>query len=493
MPQSTNRRFLYRLFVPTFVTNLLVGCGGGSPPGPTATNPPAVVAHTSVTFLVSSTVSDRVVRASLTLNSLTLTDAAGAAVTVLSAPQRVEFVHLNGAMESLVTVAVPQGRYTSATATLGESALDCILLGQTGGIASGSYSQVAATPTITLPEPIVVSDTPMALMLNLMVSPSQAASACDGLYAAQPPNPAETITPAFNLTGYAVAAQPANTYNITETNLIGVVSAITANGGGFSVAATDGPAWSVATNDSTVFQGVSGFSNLAAGMPVNFDAALQADGSLLASRVEVTDMNTTNLTITRGPSVYLSAAEPEMDLLITQSAGPLFGAGEPQGTWSFGFGTDTSFQVSAQLGNLSSLPFSPLFNAGNMVAGQAIFISTHAAEFPDAPDLVAATTVTLVPQTINGTVTDVSSGGSFSTYTVALASYAMFTALAHQPGQTTILANPGSVVVYVDGNTRTLNTAPLAVGSLLRFNGLVFNDNGTLRMDCAEVLDGVAL
>jgi len=28
--------------------------------------------------------------------------------------------------------------------------------------------------------------------------------------------------------------------------------------------------------------------------------------------------------------------------------------------------------------------------------------------------------------------------------------------------------------------------------SLLRFNGLVFNDNGTLRMDCAQIDDGVA-
>jgi len=442
---------------------------------------------------VSSTVNDRVVRASLTLNSLTLIDAAGAAVTVLSAPQRVEFVHLNGAVESLVTVPVPQGRYTSASATLGNSAFGCILLGPTGGIVSGSFSVVAATPTVTLPEPIVVSDTPMTLMLNLVVSPSQGAAVCDGLYADQPPSPAETIIPAFNLTGYAATGQPANTDNVKETNLIGVVSAITVNGSGFSVTATDGPAWSVATNDSTVFQGVSGLSILAAGMPVNFDAALQADGSLLASRVEVTDTNTTNLTILRGPSVYLSAAEPEMGLFITQSAGPLFAGSEAEGTWTFGFGADTSFQVSAQLSNLSSLPFSPVFNAGNIVAGQGVYISTHAAAFPDAPDLVAATTVTLVAQTINGTVTDVSSAGSFSTYTVALASYATFAALAQQAGQTTILANPGSVVVYVDGNTRTLNTAPLAVGSLLRFNGLVFNDNGTLRMDCAEVSDGVEL
>jgi len=31
----------------------------------------------------------------------------------------------------------------------------------------------------------------------------------------------------------------------------------------------------------------------------------------------------------------------------------------------------------------------------------------------------------------------------------------------------------------------------LAPGSTLRFYGLVFNDNGTLRMDCAQVNDGV--
>ena len=36
-----------------------------------------------------------------------------------------------------------------------------------------------------------------------------------------------------------------------------------------------------------------------------------------------------------------------------------------------------------------------------------------------------------------------------------------------------------------------LNTQPLAAGSTLRFYGLVFNDNGTLRMDCAQINDGV--
>jgi len=36
-----------------------------------------------------------------------------------------------------------------------------------------------------------------------------------------------------------------------------------------------------------------------------------------------------------------------------------------------------------------------------------------------------------------------------------------------------------------------LNSSAVAVGSVVRFYGLLFNDSGTLRMDCAQVNDGV--
>jgi hypothetical protein len=65
--------------------------------------------------------------------------------------------------------------------------------------------------------------------------------------------------------------------------------------------------------------------------------------------------------------------------------------------------------------------------------------------------------------------------------------------LAVQPGQITVLTDPSNVVVYANGNTQLLNTKPLAVGSVVRFNGMLFNDNGTLRMDCGQVNDGVAV
>ena len=149
-----------------------------------------------------------------------------------------------------------------------------------------------------------------------------------------------------------------------------------------------------------------------------------------------------------------------------------------------------AFQISGQLANLENLLFVPSFNASNMVPGQNVYLSLAAyswsVPYPDA------TTMTLMPQTIDGTVVASSTAGNFTDYTVSLASYDLFPMLAVLPGQTTVENNPSEVEVYVDDNTQKVNSQPLAAGSTLRFYGIVFNDNGTLRMDCAQVNDGVA-
>ncbi len=75
---------------------------------------------------------------------------------------------------------------------------------------------------------------------------------------------------------------------------------------------------------------------------------------------------------------------------------------------------------------------------------------------------------------------------------LSFATYDLFPDLAGQPGQATLLTNPNTVVVYVDSHTQQLNSNPVANGSVVRFNGLIFNGNGTLRMDGALTSDGVA-
>jgi hypothetical protein len=124
-----------------------------------------------------------------------------------------------------------------------------------------------------------------------------------------------------------------------------------------------------------------------------------------------------------------------------------------------------------------------------MVAGQYVYVSSQDLSYFGGV-YTPATTIVLMPQTINGTVLGSAKSGNFTDYTVSLASYDLFSMLAVQPGQTTLLSNPSEVEVYVDSNSQILNSQPLASGSTLRFYGLVFNDNGTLRMDCARVSDG---
>lgn len=46
------------------------------------------------------------------------------------------------------------------------------------------------------------------------------------------------------------------------------------------------------------------------------------------------------------------------------------------------------------------------------------------------------------------------------------------------------------MIVYVDNRTQMLNSKLLAMGLSFRFNGLLFNDSGTLRMDAAQINDG---
>ena len=112
------RRIGYQRLLTLTAIASLSGCGGGS--SPTSAAPiPTPAQNTSVTILVSSTANDRVIQANLTVTNLMLTDAMGNTVNVLPSPQRAEFMHLNGLVQSLVTVDVPQGVYTAATATLG--------------------------------------------------------------------------------------------------------------------------------------------------------------------------------------------------------------------------------------------------------------------------------------------------------------------------------------------------------------------------------------
>ena len=461
------------------LATFMAGCSG-SGTGPTLSG------NTRVLVLASSTANDQLSSFTTTLQSLTLTNQAGKTVNLLASPVSEEFIHLNGHVEPIATVFIPQGTYVSASAIYNSATPVCNA--KNSGSNQTDTLTGGADGTINLPNPIMVDGTAMGLVLDLKVN----------TYPEQCPTPAEypsapPVTAAFDLTPLTIAAQPTNSTNGLALGLEGMIGSTGSGATGFTVNALvtgqTAPTWQVSLNSSTVLQGISGAAQLTTQVPVDMDVAIQQDGSLVATRVSVISTVTTTLTVASGPLMTVSDAEPVTYVIGAAQQGYL-----PTGIGGFGYVNfgNSQFQASDQFKNLASLPFTATFNSGAMVPGQNVTITTQATAFPSGPAYIPLTTMALRPQTINGTVSAISSEGNFTKYTVTLASYDLFPQFAVQPGQTTLMTNANTVVVYADSNTQMLNQNSPAVSGIFRFYGLVFSDNGTLRMDCAQINDGVA-
>jgi hypothetical protein len=475
---------------------LMAGCGSSSS-GSTTKTPP-FSGNTQVTVVVSSTANDQLSQFDLDIQSLTLTNQSGTTAPVLAGDWPVEFIHLNGAIEPVVALPIPQGIYTAATAVIGSASFTCLTVMPASSDSPGDLDEstyaYGYTPdnqvTVNLPSPITITGDSMGLTLNLQVSQSATfPSTC---------NPGTgtasfSINPTFNLTPMTFAAQPTNAGNGKVNEVEGEVSALGTTGSTFtlSLAELSNPrrTISVSSDGSTAYQGISNFSALQVGTFVDMDGSIQPDGSVLATRIAGYDATALNEMI--GPLAQLPASVQTFYSFPIGQQGQTYSV-QGQGLGVYSYSDSTVYSISGQMSNVASLPFAASFNASNMVTGQNVAIFSQQITDFYGGDYTPVTTLTLMPQIINGTVVGSAQSGSFTDYTVELASYNLFPILETQPDPAVLLNNPSQVEVYVDSKTQKLNTQTLGAGSTLRFYGLVFNDNGTLRMYCAQVNDGVA-
>jgi hypothetical protein len=483
-------RVLLALLALAIAAGLFAGCRAAGPPAPTGT--------TNVMVLLTSTSNDKVVGFGLIIASIALVDNAGKSVTIYNNPNAsgwtasgpAEWMHLNGRSEPLVTVAVPQGIYTSAIVKAGGCGFWVVAVGVTGGLGQYGYTQGTCAQgtgetTVNLPSPITISGPAMALSLNLQIPQSYTLTGSDTTTPAS-----YTISPVFTLTPVAISSQPTNEQNGKTAAIAAQITSINSAGNSFVAKTPNGISLDVSADNRTTYQGIAGFSSLAVGMLVDMDLAIQSDASLLAIRVEVQDAGAPAVFIGpvfRGPGgPGMQADQFEIMPLQQQGCNP---ATPPVCGILFQYDTNTVFGISGQFSNLQNLPFTGSFSSSSLFLGQNV--SVFSPGIP-ARGYESMTTLTLLPQTINGTVTSVSNTSGFTVYTVALAPYDMIpTAQQALNWSTNRLDDPANVIVYADTNTQFLNSSPIDAGSVLRFTGLIFDDNGTLRMDCSQILDGV--
>jgi hypothetical protein len=490
VPKGVSSGLLGLLFAIAPAT-LLLGCGssisgfsGGGPPPPQ---------NSTVVLLLTSTANDEPAVFGIGIDSVQLVDQAGKAVTLYTfdnqGRQPAEFMHLNGASEPLSIASVPQGIYSSAVVTTNSCAFTTISfaspgVGQPSTLITSTYAeglcgQGTGQTTVHLPSPIMVSGSTVALSLNLQVPQSYTLTGTGA-------NAPYTISPVFTLTQSTISPNPTNDENGKITGLDARIIAVNATGSTFQIQTISSVSLTLSAGANTVFQGLSGIAALNTGEIVNTDVAIQSDGSLLATRVEVGDSAATGdlvgpwLAYTGNPGVF-----------IIDPSGCFLAPSEVACDSITNATNVTAFSVSGQVNNMGNLPFTPTFNASALVLGANL--STYWNGDRDPQSEPYATTVVLRPQTIDGTVTAMSTMNGFSVYTVQLASYDLIPTLQQYIpiGYPNELNPPFSVVVYADSNTQLLNSQNISTGSVLRFRGVIFDDNGRARMDCQEIMDGV--
>jgi hypothetical protein len=445
------------------------GCSSAVSPG-TATN--IATTQATVPVLITDAPSDQLVSFSLTLNSITLTDTAGRTASILSTPTTVEICHLNGIQAPLVTASIPQDTYVSATITFSNPEITYINSSGQPVSVTPTLAATSFTYTFPTPGPFTGGNTSSALLVDLLASQSVTISGAT-----------VTVSPVFALKPVPVAtAVPPPGQNGTGMQQMATV--VSVSGTSLTLEPGSGPNFTVTTNSSTVLQGFTALSSLTAGELVQVDFIVQSGGAYLATRIQLAPpppAGQSPVNLLSGPVTSVSSGSFKMVLM--QGLGPAVPVSATAvSTFTVTTNSSTTFAITPQFVSLTGLPFTPSFTAANLTAGQSVGVVTSSITGSTA----VASDVYLIPETVGGTVSAITPSGSYTAYTLTLNSGSAFTSLS----------GASTLTVYTSTDTAppppSATTPPaIAVGSNVRFNGLIFSlGSGNFAMVAACSPDG---
>ncbi|HEY6307595.1 MAG TPA: DUF5666 domain-containing protein [Candidatus Angelobacter sp.] len=393
---------------------------------------------------------DRVIAFALTVNTMTL--AGGANPTVISTPTQIEFVRDAGTFQPLVTAKIDAGTYTGATITVSNPQV--VAIDTTTHLPVQLTAALStATVNVTFNNPLMISASMVEADFDLDLANSVTISG----------NTA-TINPVFHVSTKIVRDQDNDDFK----DVRGFVTNVTAPNFSIASQAMD-QFFTFSTDSNTVFEGISGLSQLTAGMIVEVDAQLQSDGTLLAKRVDVDEDSDDGVavegfitSITGSPATQFMLNN-EFDSVPIAPLLNLLGIGTGI---TVDITSNTSFSVS-DTDEINTGGLSLSFDASDIGKVQRVEASVlHQTSLQQSGLVLTADRVRLLQQSLNGTVSNVS-GSMPETFTLTMASDSAFALLS---GQTT---------VTVDVVSSTSQDMPVANGGAVRVRGLLFFNGST--------------
>ena len=453
---------------------LLSACGGGGSGGVTNTAPSgSQPATTTVQINLGDDPADRLVAASVTVNSMSLINAGGGSVAVMSTPRPMEMMRLMGTVAPLATAGVPQGTYTGMTMTFGASTLTYV--DPTTGLPVQRTVAGPMTTTVMFGSPLVVGTTPMVVNLDMNMAASVGIDAMGNV----------SMTPSlrgFHNPAVAGSADPEDGGMHGLSGMVGTV-----DGTSFTFTMAQGISGvSMTTGSGTQYAGMSGMGMMGGGLLMSVDAALLPDGSWMANRVQL--RMAAGGAMAAGVVTSLTGTPPtQLVLVMHDGTGGGMTATSLAGTTTVNVADTTTFSIDNRDVDLTNLPFTPRFDRVTLTRGQRIE-TFSAGQMPQGGGMqgmmgggtLTATSISLGQQGLRGTVSAYAQSASQSSFTLALPADSAFAKLT---GATT-------VTVYQQAGTKLRGVSNITNGSALQVRGLLFLDGSAFRLVAGRIVGG---
>jgi hypothetical protein len=426
-----------------------VGCGSSSPSStsPTPQNAPVFVTGEDAPLA-------SVVGFDVTINSITLNGSGSTSAQVLTTPTTVDFARLLGLRSPLSFNTVAAGTYTSATFSLSAPVISYVdmstnpptltTVNATFSPTTGTSTQT--TVTVNFPTAMVVGSNGLAgLRMEFDIRQSVAVDSNGN------------VTGVVNPTIYASAVQ-ASDPNAQITDLTGGLASVSAASNSFVIQGPYGGQLTIDVSNSTQFNSGWNINNMAAPAFIGVQGSFQADGSLMASNVEV---------ITEAQS-FLSGRVLAVNPTSSAVQQITLWVGETSADLVTDIDSIQTINVSAvsnfDMCFFDNLSTNALFNSSNVIVGQRIFIGGSVSSGTFTPQMVS-----LRFQGVYGTLTQDSvnivsgNAGSFQLQNNALIGYSLGGApLTVATGNATLFVNTTGLSALQSGGA-----IPLVAGGLL--------------------------
>lgn len=465
----TNQSATYHSFATKFLLVLtflwmpiLVGCGGTAAPHSSNSNfLAAAPGSSSVQVRITDAPSDRVIALGLTLTSIKATSSSGAEYDLLPGSGAVEVTHLAATNEPLAVVDVPQGDYTQMEVSV-SGAKVTYLDASTNQPVEKQFSD-SWTVTVPLNPPITIGAEPSVLNIDVDVANTVYLDLADNSVNVNPPVLKVSSEPVLT----SGEQQPEDG---RVEHVLGSVTSVSGNSFTLNLGRSE-MSLTFQTDENTTL-GAATLSALT-GEKVEVSGSSQADGSLLASRVQDLGSSSDEVVIAGLVSGFTDSGYLS---LVSQDGTGAGMTGDMLGS-SFGLNPDggTIYAVDTHDFDMEGLPFG--FDESSIMPGQRVAVGSHSGVQPDpeggATGIIDATVVELQQQTLNGTVSNYTAAETPGTATFDLV----------LPGDGTSYlsaANPGTLVIHVYQRSTTDVHNPagaISDGQSVQVRGLLFYYN----------------